>query len=262
MTGYLSQMGVAASSGWVFGVLISPMQADLGWSRSELVGVVTLARLLNGLVGVRLGPLVDKHGARALITLSAIGATACMLGTALSQELWQYYACWLAFGLFMPGLSSVGPPVAISNWFIRRRTQAVMIYTFGSATAGLVLAPIMAQVAGGLGWRAAWAGMGLLFLAVAPSAWIFVRHRPEDLGLRPDGLASSAEAEQMKASPADPEAEPAWTIRQALRSHTFWLLTFGFMLTSFPASSIFIHMPSFVESKGFSSAAGAAAISF
>ena len=33
-TGYIAQMGTVGATGWVFGVLILPMQNDLGWSRS------------------------------------------------------------------------------------------------------------------------------------------------------------------------------------------------------------------------------------
>ncbi|HLF78072.1 MAG TPA: MFS transporter [Dehalococcoidia bacterium] len=262
-TGYLSQAATVGSSGWVFGVLILPMQEDLGWSRSELVGVVTLSRLISGVLAARLGPVVDRSGARSLMTLSALGAAACLLGTAASQNQWQYYLCWAGFGVCMPGLSNIGPAVAISNWFVRKRAQAVMIFTFGSATAGLVLAPVMSAVAGAHGWRAAWVAMALIFLTVAPLAWHFVRRRPEDFGLLPDGAnAEPIEQDIDEAKPAPDDAEPEWTVRQALHSHSFWLVTFAFMLTSFPASSIFIHMPSFVESKGFSSGEGAAAVSF
>ena len=35
-----------------------------------------------------------------------------------------------------------------------------MIFTFGSATAGIVLAPTMTWVAGAWGWRSAWVLMG------------------------------------------------------------------------------------------------------
>src|SRR5215216_6036044 len=81
-TGYISQMGTVGATGWVFGVLILPMQDDLGWSRSVLVGVVTLARLLSGVFAVRIGPAVDRHGARLLMTLSALIACVACIGTA------------------------------------------------------------------------------------------------------------------------------------------------------------------------------------
>jgi MFS family permease len=261
-TGYLSQAATVGCAGWVFGVLILPMQDDLGWSRSEIVGVVTLSRLISGVLAAPLGPMVDRHGARGLMTLSALGAAACIFGTAASQNVWQYYVCWAGFGVCMPGLSNIGPAVAISNWFVRKRAQAVMFFTFGSATAGLVLAPIMSAVARNLDWRWSWAGMALLFVIVAPLAWTFVRRRPEDYGLLPDGASEVTTRAGPSQSPLRQEPEPEWTLQEALHSHAFWLITFGFMLTSFPASSIFIHMPSFVESKGFSQAEGAAAISF
>jgi MFS family permease len=55
--------------------------------------------------------------------------------------------------------------------------------------------------------------------------------------------------------------EPEWTARDVLRSASFWLLTAGFALTMLPASSIFIHMAAYVQSKGFSLEQGAAAVS-
>jgi MFS family permease len=259
-TGYIAQMGTVGATGWVFGVLILPMQEDLGWSRSVLVGVVTLARLLSGVFAMRIGPVVDRHGARLLMTLSALVAFVACIGTALSQNVWQYYLCWVLFGLAIPGLGTLGPAVAISNWFIRRRAQALMYFTLGSAGAGLVLAPLMSRIAADISWRWSWVGMGLIFLTVAPMAWTWVRHRPEDVGLKPDGGDTSREVSVGARDAASTDDD--WTAAEALHSRSFWLVAIGFMLTSFPGSSIFIHMSSFVQSKGFSLSEGALAVSF
>jgi sugar phosphate permease len=258
LTGYLSQLAAGGASGWVFGVLILPMQEDLGWSRSTIVGVLTLERLITGGVGFWLGPLVDKYGARLLMTGSALLAGTCLMALAFVQAPWQPYVLWATFGVCMPGLTTLGPIVAISNWFIRRRAQAIMAYTFGGATGGLLLAPAMAALAGDLGWRAAWVAMGLLLWALAPLAWVTIRHHPEDVGLLPDG--DTANPRQARVAPETVE-EADWTVGQAVRSRSFWLLTLGFMLTMLPASSIFIHMSAYVQSKGFSVEAGAAAVS-
>jgi sugar phosphate permease len=101
--------------------------------------------------------------------------------------------------------------------------------------------------------------MGLIFITVAPLAWTFVRHRPEDVGLKPDGGDTEREV-SVQGNEAVPEE--SWTAREALHSRSFWLVAVGFMLTSFPGSSIFIHMSSFVQSKGFSLSEGALAVSF
>src|SRR5262245_3424327 len=158
--GYLTQMLSGAANGWVFGVLVVPMQSDLGWSRTEVVGVITVARLMSGIAGAVLGPIVDRHGARSVMTISALLAAVVLLATSIVQSTWQYYVLWLFFGLALPGLQNIGPGVAISNWFIRKRAQALMILTIGSATAGLVLAPAMAAIADSWSWRYSWGTMG------------------------------------------------------------------------------------------------------
>jgi MFS family permease len=187
-------------------------------------------------------------------------AGACLFALAAVNAAWQPYVIWAVFGLTLPGLATVAPVAAISSWFVRHRTRAVVTYTFGGATAGLVLAPMMAAVSGEFGWRVVWLLMGLMFWAIAPLAWASIRRRPEDVGLHADGLDErDAAAEAAQASLQD-EAQ-GWTVNAALRSRSFWLLTAGFTLTMLPASSIFIHMSSYVQSRGFSIETGAAAVS-
>lgn len=266
-TAFLTQFNATGASGWVFGVMIIPMQDDTGWSRSAIVGVLTVERLVSGAFGAWLGPYVDRHGARLLMTGSAVLAGGCLFALSWVQASWQPYVVWAAFGLALPGLSTLAPVAAVSAWFVRRRAVAIMTYTFGGAAAGLVLAPAMAAIAEEWSWRTVWFVMGCMLWALAPLAWIAVRRRPEDLGLPPDG----EEPSRMEGAAADTprrvervvshEADPPWTAREVLRSSTFWLLTAGFTLTMLPASSIFIHMAAFVQSKGFSLEQGATVVS-
>jgi OFA family oxalate/formate antiporter-like MFS transporter len=266
-TAFLTQFNATGASGWVFGVLILPMQEDTGWSRSAIVGVLTVERLVGGAFGAWLGPLVDRHGARVLMTASALLAAACLFTLTLVDAPWQPYVVWAVFGLSLPGLSTLAPVAAVSAWFVRRRARAIMLYTFGGATAGLVLAPIMASIAGEWGWRAVWAVMGCMLCALAPVAWLAIRRRPEDLGLSPDGdTAAQGEGApyprpEGRGVALDEGSAPAWTAREVVRSASFWLLTLGFALTMLPASSIFIHMTAYIQSKGFSLEQGAAAVS-
>jgi MFS family permease len=261
LTAFLSQFASTGASGWVFGVLLLPMQEDLGASRSAIVGVLVVQRLIGGFAGAFLGPLIDRYGTRLLTSLSALVAGASLFGLALVQEPWQPYVAWAVFGLTLPGLSTVAPVAAISSWFVRQRTQAIVTYTFGGAVAGLVLAPSMAVVANSLSWRAVWVCLAVMFWALVPLAWATIRRRPEDLGLSPDGQAP--EPSRLRSGPARPSLveNEDWTVSEALKSRTFWLLTAGFTLTMLPASSIFIHMTSHVQSKGFSLEEGATAVS-
>jgi MFS family permease len=260
LTAFLSQFTSSGSSGWVFGLLVLSMQEDLDASRSAIVGVLVFERLIGGLSGAFLGPFVDRHGTRALTTLSALAAGGCLFALATVNAAWQPYVIWALFGLTLPGLATVAPVAAISSWFVRYRTRAIVTYTFGGATAGLILAPLMAAVSAEYGWRVVWVLMGLMFWAIAPLAWVSIRHRPEDVGLQPDGLEQPAAAQEASAA-VQRDQSPDWTVKQALHSRSFWLLTAGFTLTMLPASSIFIHMSSYVQSRGFSIETGASAVS-
>jgi sugar phosphate permease len=238
------------------------MQGDLGWSRSTIVGVLTIEKLVAGAFGVWLGPRLDRHGARLIMTVSAFIAGAALIGNALVNAPWQSYALWAVVGLTVPGLQTMGPVVAISNWFVRKRSQAIMFATLSSAVSGLILAPGMATVAESLSWRVSWVLMGVLMWVIIPMAWGFVRQRPEDVGLTPDGEPVPASKPDTPARPtAESAIEAYWTVSRALHSRSFWLLSGGFMLTQLPASSIFIHMSSFVQSRGYSFEEGAAGVS-
>lgn len=259
LTGFLTQFASSGASGWVFGVLLLSMQEGLNTTRSAIVGVLVVERLAGGAAGAVLGPFIDKHGTRVLTTASALVAGTCLVALAFVQAAWQPYVIWGIFGLTLPGLSTVAPVAAISSWFVRQRTRAILAYTFGGAASGLVLAPVMAVVSGELGWRAVWVVLGVFLWLIAPLAWATIRRRPEDVGLKPDGLDPVPASASANVQTQEPVHD--WTVQEALRSRAFWLVTLGFALTMLPASSLFIHMSSYVQSKGFSLEEGAAAVS-
>lgn len=259
LTCYFAQMIAAGSSGWVFGILIAPMAAETGWSRSEIVFALTISSLIAGFISAPLGPFVDRNGARLLMTVSLAAAGTVLILNAFVHSIWLYYAIWCVFGLAIPGFGGLAPIAALANWFIRRRALAFMLFTFGSATAGIVLTRVSAAISDTYGWRTVWVVMGVAVWAIVPLAWASVRRRPEDLGLLPDG-----DAEPPASTPGESAApvEVNWTAREALRTPAFWLLTLGFTLVGAPSSSIFVHMAPYVVSKGHPLAAGAAVVSW
>ena len=84
------------------------------------------------------------------------------------------------------------------------------------------------------------------------------RRRPEDLGLLPDGDApeEGTNADGTGAPPRAPIVESPWTVREALRTRTFWLLTVGFLLISMPSGTILINISAFTQSHGFTKEIG------
>src|SRR5438093_12307147 len=59
---------------YLFGTLLPPLASEFGWRRAELSAANSLAMIVMGLLGPVVGRLVDRHGARGVMS---IGALAC-----------------------------------------------------------------------------------------------------------------------------------------------------------------------------------------
>jgi cyanate permease len=107
-----------------------------------------------------------------------------------------------------------------------------------------------------MGWRGAWTVFGLLTLAlVVGPALLFMRRRPEDMGLLPDGKPqpdSGALANQVGSARTRPPAldNIVWTRNEALRTSAFWLIVITFGVAHVGVSGLNLHVFSFVSDQG------------
>ena len=47
---------------YAFSVFITPMEADLGWTRGQITGAFSLSLLITGFIGVPVGHWLDRRG--------------------------------------------------------------------------------------------------------------------------------------------------------------------------------------------------------
>ena len=258
---FLSLFIHGAATSYLFGLLVVPMERDLGWSRATLVGALTLATFVTAGLGMLIGPMFDRRGARAGMTLSALLGGACLILLAFASTPWQYYVLLgVGVGAARTGLENLGPRTAIANWFTRRRAAAFAWSSGGRAVFGFTMVPLFAILVDQTSWRAGWGVLGAAeALILAPLAWLIIRRRPEDHGLLPDGDPPAASAPAAARAGAPAESETQWTRGEALRTRTLWLIVLGLVLTGFPATGIIANMvPYFVDeglSLGFASGA-------
>lgn len=265
LTGTLAISLSGGATTYVFSVLIPAMERDLGWSRAELVGVITVAALVKGGISAPIGPLFDRYGSRAFMTGGAVLGGACFMLTSLVAEVWQFYLLvGVGVALSVPALEDLGPRTAVANWFIRKRPAAFAVLTPGRSISGIVLVPIAHLLMTTYSWRAVYLAVGLAeLLVLAPLCWLVVRRRPEDVGLLPDGAAppsAGVRASAQAGTHVHLFPDPVWTRGQVLRTRTYWLLAAGFFLVALPSSSIYIHMGSYMQDKGLTAAAAAAGL--
>ena len=237
----------------ILGALIGPMSDDLGWNRLTLSGVLTTGALVATFTAPFAGRIVDRYGSRVILSGSSLlmGIFAIILSFTVTPLMF-YIPFTLGRALFV-GPLEVGMSTSVSNWFIRKRPQAL---AFVSATSpiGLAIFPPMAgAIAAAADWRTAWLALGLCMLAIGviPSA-IFMRRRPEDHGLLPDGdTAPSDSSGSTEGAQAAPPIEINFTLRQAMRTPALWLIMGSTATTFMFHGGISLHhIPHFVE-QGF-----------
>ncbi len=245
----------------ILSIFMKPMVNDFGWSRASVTGAIAFGSLCGGLLSVLFGPILDRHGPRMVafcgISLLSMG----LIAMAFISDLWQLYLFFGTGRMIAVGILGLAISVSISNWFVRFRGRAMGITRIGDRF-GSTLLPLMVQfLILALGWRMAWGILGgvVFFMSGIPSL-IFLRRRPEDMGLLPDGAVSASE----KTRSDDPskkddgacvphvDSEPAWTRSQAIRTKSFWMLTALNSLIPFLQAGINFHIYPFLTDQGFS----------
>ena len=204
-------------------VFIFPMSEDLGWSRTLIAGAASLGGLVATVASPVVGWALDRYGARVILTGSVL-----ILGLSTVSLAWATVpiAFYLAYGLGRVIFSSplnIGPSVVVSRWFVRRRGLATG-FLFLSHSLGMITFPLIAGlVIKYRGWEDAWIVLGVLvwILALGPVSML-VRQTPEEVGLLPDGDPPMPQAGEAETSAVTEEQN--WTLREAARTPTLWLL--------------------------------------
>lgn len=151
-------------------VFMAPMEADLGWSRSDTSLGYALSTAGMALGGVFWGWLSDRMDLRPLLAIGSTGMVASLLGMSMLHSLSAFYIAHLIYGglgfsvLYSPLLSTS------AEWFPERRGMVMGLVTAGGA-AGQGLLPFFASfLINTSGWRWAFAVIGctlLMALALA-----------------------------------------------------------------------------------------------
>lgn len=230
------------------GLFVLPMGDALGMSRGEFGWLQTTRRLSSGITSALIGKLLDRHGPRLLIVVSALIIGVCLLAISRVHAAWQFMALFGIMGLTgLAAPNSLATSVPVAKWFRRQRGLALALATMGLGIGGVVFLPITQVLIDRLGWRVTWTVLAIVFLAVTvPLAALFLRRQPEDLGLTVDG-----EPVRAVRGGVLPDAEAAWTVAQALKTGAFWKLMLVFSLAGVAQGAAGLHrIPYWVE-RGF-----------
>jgi sugar phosphate permease len=213
-------------------VLIHPLEAEFGWSRTAIASAASLNLLLYGLAAPAGGWLIDRIGPRRVILASLATIAAGLTGTVFIRELWQLILLWgVVLGVATGVTPSLGPSVA-TRWFVGRRGLAIGILTNANATGQVIFVPLIMAVIVASGWRSALMVMVASALVLIPAVLLWMRNNPGDVGLEPYGSTSASVFQQTQNAYASRDFRPVSgsSMSEVFRTSNFWLLSACFFV--------------------------------
>ena len=245
-------------------VFVVPMSEEFGWSRTALTGAISAGAIASSLVAPLVGPILDRRGPRGIMVAGVAITGGALMGLAFIGSLWHYYVFLIIGRSVSMSVVMLASMVAVANWFIRRRGRAVAISSVGSR-ASIPLFIILSQTLIVLySWRVAWFATGIITIALGiPPTLLFMKRRPEDMGLLPDGdLPADPSDRDTSSRQAVQAQEVSWSLREAVRTRALWLAIVATSLAQLATQAVNLHaLPSFMD-RGISPAAATGVITF
>ena len=203
-------------------VLIDPLRDEFGWSRATVGLAVSINVLLYGFIGPFAAALQQRYGLRKVTTIALVViASGAALTTQMSQS-WHLFLLWgFVVGAGSGCMATVFASTVASRWFATRRGIVTGVLTAASASGQLVFLPVLSAVAERHGWRWVGAIVAIATIAVVPVVLLFLRNKPEDVGLRPYGATIET---PVIAAVGNPISNAFGALASAFNSGTFWLL--------------------------------------
>lgn len=271
------------------GLWFVALEAAFGWNRTQLSLAFAFTRVEGGILGPIEGYLVDRVGVRrmVLIGLSILGVGFLLFSQVrdsrdlpvlrdlpfhllpdfmqVIQPALMFYFVFMIMALGQ-GLSGwLTMNTMLNNWFSRHKAKAMGYSSSIGRLGALVLIPAIAWAVDpeqdNLGWSMTALLLGIVTLALVLPIVKVIRGRPEDYGLLPDGdppgeqPSPQPRARQTTRAAVPSRAAPRqrdFTLGEAMRTPTFWLISFGQGFTSMVLIAMMAHLAPMLYDQGVS----------
>jgi MFS family permease len=236
------------------------MTREFGWTRAQFSSGFTIQMLLLLLLSPFVGRAVDRIGPRRMALFGIVPYMLALSALSLAGgSIMEWRLLCIVQGI---GLALISPVVwitAVVGRFNASRGMALAITLAGIAVAGAIWPLISVFYIEALGWRAAFPALALSWgIVVLPLTYFFF------FGPRDVAGASTAPVPSETARAATAKEDRA-SIKQALRSRTFFCLAFSGGIFATASLGFTVHLVPILHSSGFdlttaASIAGAAGI--
>ena len=245
----------AGSSQMYIGSVLLAITQDTGWTHTAISGALLAGTLTGGLISPLAGAWVDRHGPRALMSLSALVMAAGFVLMGWSPNLAVFYVGYmLARGAAQGALGGAAQRAIAVHWFLHYRGRALGIASMSVPLGGAAMAFAGAYAQRhGWEWRDTFVAMAALsVVAVVPPALLLLRRSPEALGLLPDGGPVAVGAHRPGRQSRPTADTYSWTLQQALRTWTLRLLILAAVVAIAANGTVVFYHVTYLVSRGVS----------
>jgi len=160
----------------VLGILVIPLQKELGWSESQYGMIIAGFQATFALGMLVSGPVIDRIGTRFGYALAVTICSIAAVAHGFVRSVAGFGSVRLLLGLGEAG-NFPSAVKATAEWFpVRERAFAMGLFNSGS-TVGAIIAPLIVPwIALTLGWRAAFILIGLVGFIWIPTWLVLYRH--------------------------------------------------------------------------------------
>lgn len=239
--------GLATMLSYCLGAVVAPLHETFGWSRQQIA--LSSSILAAGIFPMSfvIGALADRISARRILLASQVGLGLCYIALAFTQSLWQFYAVFGVMPLLASGTLVITVTKLVNVQFDRRRGLALGLVLAGTGVCGLIVPLYSAALESALGWRAVFAGVGLLPLVLAaPAVYAWVPDVP---------------APAKSARPAAASGSGDRSFSQAVADYRFWIVAATFFAGLAGLVGVLTSLVPVLTEAGFTRFAAAALVS-
>lgn len=236
-----SQLVAWGSCYYAYAVLMEPIQAALGISKSTTAGAYSLGLLVMGFTAFAVGILIDR-GRHFQVLVGGTLVTSCgMLFHAAVDSVWQLYAVWALIGMGMACTLYESVFAFLIRTYPNDYRRRITVVTLLGGLASTVFWPLTALLLARFGWRGACVGLALLQLVCGLFCYLIFlpRHAPTRTPHRKETLPAT----------------------KLMRSRPFVLLAISFTLQSIVLAGLAAHIIALFAASGVNSAIGLMAAS-
>lgn len=235
-------MATLGGAGFSFGVFFKPLSNAFNLSRATTSSIFSLCSVLSGLVGLLGGWAIDKYGPRIIILLMSILTGLSLLLTSQTSAGWQLfmtYSLLLALGI---GPIYVASMSTVLRWFDKKRGLAIGIASSGGNSGQVIMSPLAAFLITNFDWRIAYIVIGSLAWLIAIPLSRLLKRDPREIGALPDGVKLDTTHTPQQKIGSESGQPAGLSLRQVLRTKSFWLMMLVWLLFSFSMLLIVTHI--------------------